>query len=177
VRDRARRTRSSSGRAEPPRAGQGETFELHDLALVVERIDGQCTCSMAVGDTVYLRSGKVSLPPGKDFCLYALQSAIPLLPAKQRIGHPADWMETDTRVVCPDPACRLIMRIDRVGRRVLRHDDVSATPLRPPRLDPGAQRRRPTRRTTSGSPAARGPIRRATPIRREDSARRSPPRP
>ena len=133
MRDRVRRRRSSSSRPPAATGGGADTFELHDLAVVVERIDGQCTCAMAVGDTVFLRSGKLSLPPGKDFCLYALQSAIPLLPAKQRAGHPADWMETDTRVVCPDPACRLVMRIDRVGRRVLRHDDVSASPLRPPR--------------------------------------------
>jgi uncharacterized repeat protein (TIGR04076 family) len=108
-----------------------DTFELYDLAIVVERIEGNCTCSMRAGDTVHLKSGKLSLPDGKDFCLYALQAAIPLLPAKQRQGAPADWMETDTRVTCPDPACRLIMRIDRVGRRTLRHDDVSATPLDP----------------------------------------------
>jgi len=107
-------------------------FRLYDLDLVVERIEGHCTCAMRVGDRVHLRSGKLSLPAGGDFCLYALQSAIPLLPAKQREGHPADWMETDTRVTCPDPACRLIMRIDRVGRRTLRHDDVSAVKLTPP---------------------------------------------
>ncbi len=52
-------------------------------------------------------------------------ATIPLLPAKQRIGHPADWMETDSRVICPDPACGLIMRIDREGLRILNHDDVS----------------------------------------------------
>jgi hypothetical protein len=69
------------------------------------------------------------MPDGADFCLYALQAVIPLLPAKQRPGHPADWMETDTRVTCPDPACRLIMRIDRVGQRTLRHDEVSAIPM------------------------------------------------
>jgi hypothetical protein len=28
-------------------------------------------------------------------------------------------------VTCPDPACRLILRIDCLGRRTLRHDDVS----------------------------------------------------
>ena len=112
-------------------AERKDTFELYDLAVVVERIDGHCTCSMSVGDRVFLKSGKVSLPDGKDFCLYALQAAIPLLPAKQRQGAPADWMETDTRVTCPDPACRLIMRIDRVGRRTLRHGDVSAVPLEP----------------------------------------------
>lgn len=102
-----------------------DVFELYDLAVVVEAIEGTCTCSMRVGDSFFLRGGKLSLPAGADFCLYALQAAIPLLPAKQRRAHPADWMETDTRVTCPDPACRLIMRVDRVGRRALRHDDVS----------------------------------------------------
>jgi uncharacterized repeat protein (TIGR04076 family) len=120
-----------------------DRFTLYDLEVVVERIDGQCTCSMRVGDRVRLRSGKLSLPAGRDFCLYALQAAIPLLPAKQRPGQPADWMETDTRVTCPDPACRLIMRIDRVGRRTLRHDDVSAVPLTPGGR--GGKRRSPRR--------------------------------
>ena len=108
-----------------------DAFTLYDLDVVVERIDGHCTCTMRVGDRVHLRSGKVSTPAGKDFCLYALQATIPLLPAKQRQNHPADWMETDARVTCPDPACRLIMTIERVGKRELRHDDVSAVPLTP----------------------------------------------
>ena len=103
-----------------------DQFELYDLELVVETIEGNCTCAMKTGDKVFLRGGKFSLPPGADFCIYALQAAIPLLPAKQRRNHPADWMETDARVTCPDPACRLIMRIDRVATRTVRHDDVSA---------------------------------------------------
>jgi uncharacterized repeat protein (TIGR04076 family) len=45
------------------------------------------------------------MPKGKNFCLYALQSTIP--PTKQLINHPADWMETDSRVICPGPACKL----------------------------------------------------------------------
>jgi uncharacterized repeat protein (TIGR04076 family) len=104
---------------------QKDEFELYDLVVVVEKIEGHCTCAMTVGDCFYMRGGKISLPDGKDFCLYALQAVIPLLPAKQRRNHPADWLETDSRCVCPDPACRLIMRIDRVSSRVLRHDDVS----------------------------------------------------
>lgn len=102
-----------------------DEFELYDLAVVVEEIGGNCTCNMHVGDRFFMRSGKISMPDGADFCLYALQAVIPLLPAKQRQNHPADWMETDTRVICPDPACRLIMRIDRIDKRTLRHDDVS----------------------------------------------------
>lgn len=102
-----------------------DQFELYDLTIVVEKIGGNCTCDMSVGDCFYLKGGKLSLPEKSDFCLYALQSTIPLLPTKQRKNHPADWMETDARVVCPDPECNLVMRIDRDDQRVLNHDDVS----------------------------------------------------
>ncbi|OEK00399.1 hypothetical protein BFP97_02220 [Roseivirga sp. 4D4] len=102
-----------------------DQFELYDLKVVVEKIDGNCTCEMAIGDAFYLKGGKLSIPEGKNFCLYALQSTLPLLPAKQRKNHPADWMETDARVICPDPECKLVMRIDREASRVLNHDDVS----------------------------------------------------
>ena len=102
-----------------------DEFELYDLTVVVEKIEGHCTCNMTIGDKFFMRGGKLSLPDGADFCLYAIQSITPLLPAKQRLNHPADWLETDTRATCPDPACRLIMRIDRDNLRVLRHDDVS----------------------------------------------------
>lgn len=102
-----------------------DQFELFDLTVVVEKIEGNCTCNMSIGDEFYMKGGKISLPDKKDFCLYALQATIPLLPTKQRKNHPADWMETDARVVCPDPACKLVMRIDRDQLRVLNHDDVS----------------------------------------------------
>ncbi len=110
--------------------GPESEFDLFDLRIEVESIEGHCTCNMEPGDCFELRGGKILLPRNASFCLFALQSAIPLLPAKQRKNHPADWMETDSRVVCPDPACQLTMRIDRIGQRRLRHDDVSATPLR-----------------------------------------------
>ncbi len=106
---------------------QSDEFQLYDLTIRVERIDGHCTCAMAIGDCFYVQGGKLSLPPGRDFCLYALQSTLPLLPAKQRQNHPADWMESDSLVACPDPACGLIMRVERSAVRTLRHDDVSAT--------------------------------------------------
>lgn len=109
------------------RTGDDE-FELYDLGVVVEKIEGNCTCNMQVGDCFFVRGGKISMPAGQDFCLYALQSTVPLLPAKQRRNHLADWMETDARVVCPDPACRLVMRIDRIGKRAIRHDEASAIP-------------------------------------------------
>jgi uncharacterized repeat protein (TIGR04076 family) len=105
-----------------------DTFELFDLRVSVEEIRGRCTCDHAVGDFFEVHGGKLSLPAGRSFCLYALQSTLPLLPAKQRPLHPNDWMATDVRVTCPDPLCGLIMRIDRTERRVIHHADVSATP-------------------------------------------------
>ena len=112
-------------------ARQPDEFVLYDLRVVVESVGENCTCDVRVGDYFEARGGKLALPDGQPFCLYALQSALPLLPAKQRPLQPADWMTTDTRITCPDPACQLILRIDRVARRVLRHDDVSAVPLTP----------------------------------------------
>ena len=106
---------------------RADQFELYDLTVTVETISGNCTCQMTVGDRFYLHGGKLSMPDGADFCLYALQSTIPLLPAKQRKNVASDWMETDSRIMCPDPACGLVMRIDRDGLRTLDHDDVSDT--------------------------------------------------
>lgn len=104
---------------------RSDQFELYDLTIRVEKIDGNCTCNMNVGDSFHLKGGKISIPDGKNFCLYAMQSTFPLLPAKQRKNSSADWMETDSRVICPDPACKLIMRIDREELSVFNHDDVS----------------------------------------------------
>lgn len=108
-----------------PKLADGE-FELFDLRIVVDEVGPRCTCAMSVGDAFELHGGKLSVPEGRNFCVYAMQAVFPLLPAKQRRNHPADWMETDAICTCPDPACGLLMRIERIGSRVLRHDDVSA---------------------------------------------------
>src|SRR5438105_5635520 len=108
-----------------------DTFELWDLRITIEEIRGRCTCEHAVGDFFEVSGGKLSLPAGSGFCLYALQSTLPLIPARQRALHPNDWMATDTRVACPDPLCGTIMRIDRTQRRVLHHGEVSTTRVPP----------------------------------------------
>ena len=108
----------------PPR--DDDSFQLYDLSVVVEEVGPRCTCAMAVGDRFELKGGKISIPGERNFCLYALQAVIPLLPAKQRMNSPADWMETDALCTCPDPHCRLIMRIGRDKVTTFRHDDVSA---------------------------------------------------
>jgi uncharacterized repeat protein (TIGR04076 family) len=111
------------------RKDEQHTFELWDLRVRVTDIRGQCTCGHAVGDYFELSGGQLSIPQGRTFCLYALQSTLPLLPAKQRPLQPFDWMQSDAQVHCPDPLCGVIMTIERTRKRRFRHDDASAVPL------------------------------------------------
>lgn len=104
----------------------GGTFALYDLRVTVERIEGRSVCGLEVGDYFELtESSRLRIPEGRHFCLYALQAVIPLLTAKQRRLDPDDWMELDTLIACPDPEERLIMRVERIGSRQLRTDDLT----------------------------------------------------
>lgn len=103
-----------------------EQFELYDLRVTVDEIQGRSVCGLEVGDYFELtESSRVRIPDGKHFCLYALSAVLPLLPPKQRILDPHDWLEQDTLVACPDPEERLIMRIERINRRTLRTSELT----------------------------------------------------
>lgn len=104
----------------------GAVTELYDLRVVVDRIEGRSVCGMQVGDFFELtRSSRVTIPDGRHFCLYALNSVLPLLPAKQRELAPGDWMAADAEVCCPDPDERLVMRIERIGRSAMATDELT----------------------------------------------------
>ena len=101
-------------------------MRLYDLRVTVERIEGRSVCGLEVGDYFELtESNRVRIPAGRHFCVYALQSVLPLLPAKQRNLAAEDWLELDTHVACPDPDERVIMRIDRIGERTLVTEDLT----------------------------------------------------
>jgi uncharacterized repeat protein (TIGR04076 family) len=103
-----------------------ETMALYDLRVTVERIEGRSVCGLEVGDYFELtESSRLRIPDGRHFCIYALQSVLPLLAAKQRQLPETDWLELDSHVACPDPDERVIMRIERIGRRTLRTDDLT----------------------------------------------------
>jgi uncharacterized repeat protein (TIGR04076 family) len=111
---------------EPSDTNDTGDMELFDLRVTVDRIEGRSVCGMAVGDYFELvNSAELRLPEGKHFCVYALQSVLPLLPAKQRQLPASDWLEKDSLVCCPDPEERLVMRIERIGTRRMRSDDLT----------------------------------------------------
>jgi len=88
-----------------------KVLELQDLKIVVKEIQGVCD-AMKVGDYCIVRGSHLSIPESPHFCIYALQSIMPLIPAKQRkIDEPGDWLPTAWEVECPDPNGRVILRM------------------------------------------------------------------
>jgi len=109
-----------------------DAFELNDLRVEVVAPEGaRILCGAKPGDSFELRGEMLHLPPGQGFSIYSLAALLPLLPAKQRPTHPNDWMSTDAEVACPDPNCPSRFRITRLGKRMFRHSEVTAVPLRP----------------------------------------------
>jgi uncharacterized repeat protein (TIGR04076 family) len=106
--------------------GEMGTFSLFDVRVTVERIEGRSVCGLAVGDYFEVtESSRLRIPPGRHFCMFALSAIFPLLSVRQRKLAADDWLERETLVACPDPDERVIMRIERIGERTLRTEDVT----------------------------------------------------
>jgi uncharacterized repeat protein (TIGR04076 family) len=109
---------------------QADEFELFDLRVeVVVHDDRKIQCNSRVGDYFEVQGEMLRFPAGQGFSMYSLAALLPLLPAKQRVTQPADWMSTDAEVACPDPHCPTRFRITRLGKRTFRHGDTTAVPL------------------------------------------------
>jgi len=114
----------------PATAGIDDTFELYDLRVEVVAPDGaRLYCGARIGDHFVVEGELLRMPANQGFSMYSLAAILPLLPAKQRVTHPNDWMSTDTEIACPDPNCPSRFRITRLGTRRFRHGDTTAVPL------------------------------------------------
>ena len=101
-------------------------MRLFDIRVTVERIEGRSVCGLEVGDYFEVtESNRVRIPEGRHFCLYAMQAVMPLIPAKQRQLAAEDWLERDNLGACPDPDERVVMRIERIGERILRTEELT----------------------------------------------------
>ena len=105
-------------------------FELYDLRVEVIAPPGaQILCGARAGDWFELRGEMLYLPPDQGFSIYSLAALMLLLPAKQRVADPYDWMNSDSDVACPDPNCLTTFRITRLGKRRFERSSTTATPL------------------------------------------------
>jgi uncharacterized repeat protein (TIGR04076 family) len=119
----------------PAPSGPAPGFELYDLKVeVVGPPDKTIYCGAKLGDFFELHGEMLKFPPGQGFSIYSLAALLPLLPAKQRVTDPNDWMTSDAEVACPDPNCPTRFRITRTGRRYFKRSDTTAVPL--PAQDP-----------------------------------------
>ncbi len=106
-----------------------DEFALYDLRIDVIATDRPMVCGHRAGDVILVEGEMLRTAAGHGFPLYALAALLPILPAKQRMTSPADWMTTDAEVACPDPHCGARFRITRTGLRVFRHGDVTVVPM------------------------------------------------
>jgi uncharacterized repeat protein (TIGR04076 family) len=85
---------------------------LKDVRVVVNEVRGKCTSGMQPGDYFSVHGGLIGIPPGRHFCLYALQAVLPFIAARQRTLQDGDWLKDVDDFICPDPAGNVIMRIE-----------------------------------------------------------------
>jgi uncharacterized repeat protein (TIGR04076 family) len=104
--------KAGNRQVEEKEGAAGEQGGLGNLQVVVEEVRGKCTSGMRPGDHFILRSGRLYIPSDRHFCLYALHSVLPMLPAKQRHLEDGDWLKDAHQVICPDPAGNVVMRIE-----------------------------------------------------------------
>lgn len=105
-----------------------DEFTLYDLKVEVVAPPGATLwCNAKAGDWFELHGELLFLPPGQGFSIYSLAAVLPLLAAKQRATDPNDWMDSDAEIACPDPHCPSRLRITRLGKRVFRRSDTTAT--------------------------------------------------
>ena len=106
-----------------------DSFMLYDLKVEVVAGEKPMVCSHKAGDYFLVQGENLVFPEGLTFSMYALNSILPFLPAKQRPLHENDWMLSDTEIACPDPNCGARFKISRIGKRILRHGECTVVPL------------------------------------------------
>ena len=106
-----------------------DTFELYDLKVEVDAGEKPPVCSHHIGDYFLVQGENLVFPEGASFSMYALNSILPFLPAKQRPLDRNDWMYSDAEIACPDPNCGARFRISRTGKRIQRHGECTVVPL------------------------------------------------
>lgn len=98
-------------------SNQAGGFWLHDLKVETV-LDGRTpVCRHIEGESFVVEGETLVFEPGTRLSMYALAALLPLLPVKQRLTDPEDWVSTDAEVACPDPYCGGRFRITRLKKR------------------------------------------------------------
>lgn len=107
-----------------------DKFSLHNLKVEIIKGKKPFVCGHKVGDYFEVVGENIYFTGCTSFSMYSLATLLPLLPAKQRMTSPNDWMTTDSDIACPDPNCGGIFRITRTGKSLFRHSETTVVPLK-----------------------------------------------
>jgi uncharacterized repeat protein (TIGR04076 family) len=103
-------------------------FWLNDLTVTTV-LDGRTpVCRHVEGESFRVEGEALVFPAETRVSMYALAALLPLLPAKQRVADPDDWMATDSEIACPDPHCGGRFRVTVTGRRWFSHAATTGLP-------------------------------------------------
>ena len=105
-----------------------EGFWLYDLKVEVVLDKRLPVCRHIEGEYFKVQGENLIFGSEQKVSMYALAALLPLLPAKQRITSPQDWMSTDAEVACPDPHCGGRFRIIRQGKHWFSHEETTGLP-------------------------------------------------
>ena len=103
-------------------------FWLYDLRVETVLDNRIPVCRHVEGESFRVEGENLIFDAGQKVSMYALAALLPLLPAKQRLTDPADWMSTDAEIACPDPHCGGRFRVIRTDKRWFTHAETTGLP-------------------------------------------------
>lgn len=92
-------------------------FWLYDLKVETVLEGRTPVCRHIEGESFVVEGENLVFEPGSRVSMYAMAALLPLLPVKQRMTDPDDWISTDAEVACPDPHCGARFRITRLPEK------------------------------------------------------------
>ena len=106
----------------------GGGFWLYDLKVETVLDGRDPVCRHIEGENFRVEGETLVFEEGTRVSMYALAALLPLLPVKQRMTDPNDWVSTDAEVACPDPHCGGRFRITRLEKRWFTHAATTGLP-------------------------------------------------
>lgn len=106
-----------------------DEFPLYDLRIQVIEPRGEMVCNHPIGNYFTLNGENLAIPEGMTFPIYSIAALLPILPAKQRLTNPNDWISTDSIIACPDRNCGGLFEISRTRIVAFGHSEVTKEPL------------------------------------------------
>ena len=103
-------------------------FWLYDLSVETVLEGRTPVCRHVEGERFRVEGETLVFDAGTRVSMYALAALLPLLPVKQRMTDPHDWVSTDAEVACPDPHCGGRFRIVRGEKRWFSHAGTTGLP-------------------------------------------------